>query len=74
MALHGIAGEREGGHEVFARVFVLRALKLKLAERGEVEGVPGEAFRVGDRSYRFQPVLWARALANVDGPVERYNR
>src|SRR5215813_14656256 len=73
MPLHGIACEGERGQEVFARVLVLSSLKLKLAERGEVEGISGEALRIGDRTNRFQPALSARALANSDSPVERNN-
>src|SRR6516225_946962 len=73
MPLHRITREREGGLEVFAGVLVLAALQLKRADCGEVEGIPNEAFWIGDSANCFQPALRAFTLPNGDSPVERYD-
>ncbi len=54
---HGVARQSERLAEMLARDLVPPDLKLKLAKRSVVEGVFGEAIRVGDRTDLFEPAL-----------------
>lgn len=50
------------------------AAKLELAERGMIEGIVGQAIRIGDGADLLEPALGTFTLRDGDGSVERHHR
>ena len=70
----GLRAQSEGRAEVLGRDFGPAAAKLKLAERGVIEGIGGQAIRVGDGADLLEPALGTFTLRDGDGAVERHHR
>ena len=59
---------------MLSRDFRPAAAKLKLAERGMVEGIAGEAIRIGDALNLLEAALGTFTLRDGDGSIERHYR
>src|SRR5262249_79855 len=71
--LHGVARQRERRSEVLTRCLMPAAAKLKFAARRRIERICSETIAVCDRVELFESVLWAIALGDSDGSIERNN-
>ena len=72
--LHRIARQRERGLELIATDLAPAAAKLELAERREIEGIPGKAIATGDGADLLESTLGTLVLRDGDGAVERDHR
>src|ERR1700686_1254591 len=71
---HRVARERERGLEMIATDIAPAAAKLELAERREIEGIPGKAIATCDGADLLESTLGTLVLRDGDGAVEPDDR